>query len=325
MSYTHITEEERYQIYELRIEGKTLGAIGEALGRDKSTISRELRRNRGKRGYRPKQAQQFAKERGVNRANGRRVTEEAWCYAQERLKEGWSPEQIAGRLVREKKDGISHETVYQRVYADKRAGGGLWTHLRCQKQRRKRYGGGRERRGQIPNRVSIDERPKVVDHKRRVGDWEGDTVIGARQQQAIVTVVERKTQFLVAGKVERKTAEAVGNAMLEQLRPLKDFVCTLTMDNGKEFARHEAVAEGLEAKTYFAHPYASWERGLNEQVNGLLRQYFPKSSRFDNLTHDDIQRVVEQINNRPRKRLGYKTPREALLHSANRRGVALRV
>lgn len=325
MSYTHITEDERYQIYELHTQGHTKTAIAEVLGRCKSTISRELRRNRGQRGYRPGQAHRKAKARAANRSNGRRISEEVWCEAQGLLREEWSPEQIAGMFAKEKRDGLSHESVYQRVYADKAAGGDLWEYLRCRKKRRKRYGGGRQRRGQIPNRVCIEQRPAVVDKKSRVGDWEGDTVIGAGQRQAIVTLVERKTQYLVAAKVERKAAEVVGQAMVRKLLPLRDVVHTITMDNGKEFAKHETVAEALGAKTYFAHPYSSWERGLNEQVNGLLRQYFPKATRFDTLTDEDVQRAVERLNNRPRKTLGFKTPREALLESAKRRGVALRV
>lgn len=325
MSYTHLTEEERYQIYELRYEGHKLEAIGQVLGRSTSTLSRELRRNQGERGYRPKQAQAKAEERARHCANGRRVSDEAWAYAQEKLKIHWSPEQIAGRLAHEGEETISHETIYQRIYADKAEGGDLWRHLRCQKKRRKRYGSGQSRRGQIPNRVCIEQRPAVVEAKSRVGDWEGDTLIGAGQCQAIVSVVERKFQFTVLAKVERKTAAAVSEAIIYRLKPLKALVHTLTMDNGTEFAGHEQIAMSLEAETYFAHPYCSWERGLNEQVNGLVRQYFPKSCRFDTITDADVQYVAYQLNNRPRKSLGYRTPTEALLEAARKKGVALRI
>jgi IS30 family transposase len=325
MNYTHITEEERYQIYELRHEGFKLEAIGMVLGRDKSTISRELRRNKGERGYRPKQAQTKAEERARHCANGRRVPNDAWVYVEEKLKLDWSPEQIAGRMAYEGLEAVSHETIYQHVYADKAEGGELYRHLRCQKQRRKRYGSGQSRRGKIPNRVCIEQRPAVVDAKSRVGDWEGDTIIGAGQSQAIVSVVERTFQFTVLAKVERKTSVAVSEAIISKLKPLKTFVHTLTMDNGTEFAAHEQIAMHLEADTYFAHPYCSWERGLNEQVNGLVRQYFPKSCRFDTITDADVQNVAYRLNNRPRKSLDYKTPTEALLEAARKNGVALRI
>lgn len=325
MNYTHLTEDERYQIYEWHREGRKQAEIGRELGRDKSTVSRELRRNRGQRGYRPHQAQQMAQERARHGANGRRVSAAAWAYAQDRLRDGWSPEQISGRARREVLEPISHETIYQRVYADKAAGGVLWRQLRCQKQRRKRYGSGQSRRGQIPNRVSIDERPAIVDAKRRVGDWEGDTIVGAGQKQALVSVVERKTQYVVLRKVVRKTAAAVTDAVVGKLKPLKALVHTLTMDNGTEFAAHERIAAKLSADTYFAHPYASWERGLNEQVNGLVRQYFPKSCRFDTITDAEVEWVEDQLNNRPRKLLGFRTPKEVLLDTAKRMGVALRI
>lgn len=323
MGYTHLTEDERYTIYEMRKEDHTLEEIGQTLGRDKSTISRELRRNRGERGYRPRQAHWLAQARRA--CNGRRLGASAWAFARRKLKEDWSPEQIAGRTRRSGHGRISHETIYRRVYADKRAGGTLWTHLRCQKKRRKRYGSGQERRGQIPGRVSIEARPQIVERKARVGDWEGDTMIGAGRRQALVTLAERKTQYLALGKVNRKTAAAVAERAIADLRPLKALVHTLTVDNGSEFAAHERIARTLDTAVYFAHPYRSWERGLNEQVNGLIRQYFPKKFCFAKITAAKLRRVMERLNNRPRKSLGYRTPKEMLLAAAKRKGVALRI
>jgi IS30 family transposase len=310
MTYTHLTREERYQIYALKKAGHTQYEIAKVLARSKSTISRELARNRGGRGYRPKQAQWLAEERRA--MNARTIDDATWQFACERLREEWSPDQISQHAE------ISIETVYQRVYADKRAGGSLWKYLRCQKQRRKRYGKF-DRRGTIPNRLSIEDRPAIVETRSRVGDWEADTVIGKNHRQAIVSIVERKSGFTLIRKVERKTAHAVSQAMIELLKPHQKKVHTITSDNGKEFAGHEEIASKLKADFYFAHPYASWERGTNENTNGLIRQYFPKNRDFTTITQQEIDMAMERLNNRPRKRLGYQTPSQVFFKS----GVAL--
>jgi IS30 family transposase len=310
MNYTHLTREERYQIYALKKAGHTQSEIANVLERSPSTISRELSRNCGGRGYRPKQAHRLA---GVRRAmNARTIDEATWRFAQARLREDWSPDQIS------KHAAISIETVYQRVYADKREGGTLWKHLRCQKQRRKRYGK-HDRRGTIPNRLSIEQRPAVVEERSRIGDWEADTVIGKNHKQAIVSLVERKSGFALIHKVERRTADAVSRAMTRLLKPYQRQVHTITSDNGKEFAGHEKIARALRADFYFAHPYASWERGTNENTNGLIRQYFPKGRDFTTITQQEIDTAMERLNNRPRKRLGYLTPAQVFFKS----GVAL--
>ena len=310
MNYTHLTQEERYQIYALKKAGHKQHEIAELLERDKSTISRELGRNCGQRSYRPKQAHNMALERRA--MNARTIDEPTWQFAQEKLLEQWSPEQISGHAA------ISPETVYQRVYADKRAGGLLWKNLRCQKQRRKRYGK-MDRRGTIPNRLSIEDRPAIVKARSRIGDWEADTVIGKNHRQAIVSIVERKTGFTLIRKVERKTAHAVSHALVELLKPYRKKVHTITSDNGREFAGHEEIAKRLTADFYFAHPYSSWERGTNENTNGLIRQYFPKSRDFTTITPQEIYTAMERLNNRPRKRLEYKTPSQVFFKS----GVAL--
>ncbi len=310
MNYTHLTREERYQIYALKKAGHTQNEIANVLERSPSTISRELARNRGRRGYRPKQARQFSVERQA--VNARRIDDATWQFAQERLVEQWSPEQISGHAA------ISIETVYQRIYADKRTGGLLWKQLRCQKQRKKRYGK-TDRRGIIPNRLSIEDRPAIVETRSRIGDWEADTVIGRNHRHAIVSIVERKSGFTLIRKVERNTAPAVTKAMTSLLKPYRNRVHTVTSDNGKEFAGHAEVADALKAAFYFAHPYASWERGTNENTNGLIRQYFPKSRDFTTITQQEIDTAMERLNNRPRKRLGYKTPSQVFFKS----GVAL--
>ena len=312
MNYTHLTREERYQIYALKKAGHTQSEIANVLERSASTISRELARNCGRRGYRPKQAHSRSVERRA--INARRIDEATWQFAEEMLAQEWSPEQISGHAA------ISTETVYQRIYADKRAGGLLWKSLRCQKQRKKRYGK-IERRGIIPNRLSIEDRPSIVETRSRIGDWEADTIIGKNHRQAIVSIVERKSGFTLIRKVERKTAQAVAEAMTSLLKPFRSKVHTVTSDNGKEFAGHEEIAAVLKADFYFAHPYASWERGTNENTNGLIRQYFPKNRDFTTITQQEIDTAMERLNNRPRKRLGFQTPSQVFFKS----GVALQI
>ena len=217
---------------------------------------------------------------------------------------------------------ISHEWIYQHVYTDKRSGGNLYRFLRCQKVRRKRYGL-YSRRGTIPNQVSIDERPAIVDAKRRFGDWEGDTVIGKSHRGALVTLVERKSLYTVIRSVIHKTAAAVRAAVVDGLTPYIDRVHTITYDNGREFADHEGMASDLETRIYFAHPYASWERGLNENTNGLIRQYFPKDRDLRTVTTREIEKAMDKLNHRPRKSLGYRTPYEVFFNTRTSLTVAL--
>jgi len=280
MNYTHLTQAERYQIAILSKAGHGQGEIARVMNRHPSTIGRELRRNRGRRGYRAKQAHEFTQARMRACVNSPRISEQTWALVDQRLAELWSPEQICGRLKQCGLPSASHEAIYQRIYADKRNGGTLHRALRCQKARRKRYGG-RERRGSIPNQVSIEQRPAIVNSRRRFGDWEGDLVIGAGQQQALVTLNERKSRYALIAQVAFKTAPAVSDTMISLLTPFAACVHTLTTDNGKEFAQHERIAGRLDAQFFFAHPYASWERGANENMNGLIRQFFPKKMRVE--------------------------------------------
>ncbi len=318
MNYTHLTQNERYQIAILSKAGHDKSDIAKVMNRHKSTIGREMKRNRGQRGYRPKQAHEFSLARMRASENGSRIAAETWVVVDAKLAETWSPEQIAGHLKANKQPTVSHEAIYQRIYADKRAGGTLHHALRCQKARRKRHSG-RERRGTIPNQVSIDMRPAIVSERGRFGDWEADLVIGAGQKQALVTLNERTSRYSLIAHVPFKTAQAVSDAMISLLTPFAASVHTLTTDNGKEFAQHERIAKELGADFFFAHPYASWERGANENMNGLIRQFFPKNMAFDSITPDDIKIATNRLNHRPRKCLGFKTPREVFMKQLHSR------
>lgn len=281
-------------------------AIASEIGVHPSTISRELARNRGRRGYRPKQAQQTAQARKLNHITIR-IEPQTWTLIENYLRQDWSPEQVSGWLLKEKRIQVSHERIYQYIYTDKASGGTLFQHLRCRKKRRKRYGS-YDRRGQMPGCRSIEERPVIVDQRKRVGDWEADTIIGQNHQQAILSLTERKSKLCLLKKVEHNTAESVEQAICELLLPVAAKVYTITSDNGREFAKHQSVEKKLKANFYFAHPFAAWERGTNENTNGLVRQYFPKGSDFSKITERDIQQAMACLNNRPRKRLNYRTP-----------------
>ena len=319
--YTQLTQEERYQIYALKKAGHDQATIAEIIGRNPGTISRELRRNRGLKGYRPQQAHNLALQRRYDKAQPR-IGNQVWQLVEALIREEWSPEQVVGRVAMEQGVSISHEWIYQYIYADKHSSGDLYRYLRCQKVRRKRYGI-YSRRGTIPNQVSIDERPAIVDAKRRFGDGEGDTVIGKGHRGALVTLVERKSLYTVMRSVLHKTAKAVRGAVVDGLTPYIDWVHTITYDNGREFADHEGMARDLEANIYFAHPYASWERGLNENTNGLIRQYFPKDRDLTTVTKYEIEQAMDKLNHRPRKSLGYRTPHEVFFNTKTSLTVAL--
>ena len=314
--YKHLSREERYQIYSLMKAKHTLSEIARLLGRHRSTISREIERGRGGRGYRAEQACSKAQERSQGSRNARRVQPWVWPEVAFYLRIEWSPEQIANKLP------VSHETAYQHVYADKANGGKRHKGLRSQKPRRKRHLCGRGRRGQILGRCPIGERPAHIEARKQVGHWEGDTVIGAGYSQAVVTLLERKSGYVKLRKGANKTADLVSQAIEDALKPLSARVKTLTVDNGKEFAYHQKVDRALGIQTYFADPYCSWQRGSNENLNGLLRQYIPKKRRMQTVTDEELTMIENRLNHRPRKRLGFKTPYEVFYASLNR--VALR-
>lgn len=327
--YKQLTIEQRYQIYGLKKAGFKQSEIAVELKVDKGTISRELKRNAGKRGWRPKQAHEKSVARRQASHNASKFTPEDFAQVDVLIRQKLSPEQVSGRMDFENTLKISHETIYTHIYTDKRAGGDLWLHLRCQKRCRKRYASGQERRGMLKNRVSIDDRPEIVDLKERIGDWEGDTVIGKDHKGAMVTLADRASRYTLATLLPSKHADGVTAAVTRLLRPHKRKCQTVTFDNGKEFAGHEEIARKLDAGVYFAHPYHSWERGLNENTNGLLRQYFPKGTVFATVTEEDVQTAVTALNHRPRKTLGFRSPFEVFFGKTVRYtkpplGVALR-
>lgn len=313
MKYHQLTENERYQIYALNKAGHAQQDIALLLQRSPSTISRELKRNTGLRGYRPGQAQRLSDNRR-NRAHKARKIDDGVRHGIEILiRQELSPQQVVGYLERDRKLLLHHETIYQLIYADKADGGDLYKHLRiASKPYRKRYGS-YDRRGKIPNRRGIEERPAIVESRSRMGDWEGDTIIGKGKCSALLTLLERKTLYTIIVKLTGKNAEQLADAAIGAMKHIKDRVKTITFDNGLEFARHEKIAAALDADIYFANPYCSWERGANENVNGLIRQYFPKGTDFNEVTNVEIKAVMTRLNNRPRETRGFKSPNELFM------------
>ncbi len=308
-TYKQLTYEQRCQIEALNKSGIKQQAIASVVGVSQSSISRELSRNSGLRGYRHRQAQRKAEDRRKETHKPHKMTAELIDIVEDCLYQKWSPEQISGWLLDTEDIALSHERIYQHVWQDKKAGGDLYKHLRRQARRYQRRGSkGKTSRGQIKNRVSIDKRPVSVNDKNEAGHWEIDTVIGKGHSGALVTIVERKTRFTVSKRVNSKSAAEVTAATITLLTPFKELVQSITADNGKEFAYHETISESLVCDFYFAHPYHSWERGLNENTNGLLRQYFPKSTDFKKVKAGEMTRVVAELNDRPRKTLAFKTP-----------------
>ena len=309
MNYQQLTMMQRYQIEALKKEGLSQRAIANNINVHHSTISRELSRNSLDNGeYNAVGATVSARLRYQYKTKNRRLNKEHTGYIKKHLKEGWSPEQISGRMEVDGLSSVCHETIYQYVYHNQRSGGKLYQYLRHKNKKYTKRSAEYRSRGQIKNRISIDERPKIVEEKSRVGDWEIDLIIGKHHHQAIVTIVDRCSKFTLMKKVPSKQAEVVKQATLDLLKPIKDHTLTITSDNGKEFAYHEQMTKALDAKVYFADPYSSWQRGLNENTNGLLRQYWPKKTDFKKVSQKEVSSVLLQLNDRPRKKLNYQTP-----------------
>lgn len=315
-TYQQLTYEQRCQIYTLKKTGFSQRAIAGEVGVNQSTISRELSRNSGDRGYRYQQAQRKSRERRQLVCRVTKMTPALIDLIERKLALEWSPEQIAGWLSVERGQKISHESIYLHIWRNKQSGGDLYTSLRRQGKKYDKRCNGKSSRGHIKNRRCIDDRPDIVDKRTRLGDWEIDTVIGKGHQGALVTIVERRTQKVLCAQVPGKTADAVTCATIKLLRPYKDHVHTITADNGKEFSGHEKISKALDAEVYFAHPYSSWERGLNENTNGLLRQYFPKGTNLKLVSPESVSKAVRRLNSRPRKTLGFKTPNQRWLELA---------
>ena len=312
MQYHQITSGERYAIAALRRQGLSLRAIARDLKRAPSTLSRELARNRSSQGrYTPTKADSYAHARRRRARRGSHFTAAEWSLVEQLLALDWSPEQVAGWLARHELLTISYETIYEHLWRDKRAGGGLWTHLRqATKQRRKRYGA-YDSRGRLPGKRHISERPAAVESRVELGHWEIDTVKGDDQaRHSVVTMVERVTGYLEIGKLTRHTAAEATRRTIELIGRHAERVRTVTADNGTEFHSYVEVEAATGTLFYFATPHHSWERGTNENTNGLLRQYLPKRQSMAHVTQHDCDAIAAKLNSRPRKRLGYRTPEE---------------
>jgi len=314
MAYKRVTKEERRCIHRWSQEGHGQREMARRLKRAASSIGREMVRNRGKRGYRTKQAHWKATEK-AKRPGPRRFTEAVRVDAEARLKDGWTPEIIGQRARLEGRAWVCKETIYKHIYADAKAGGNLWTNLpRAHRKRRRRCprqdGRGR---GRIPNQRMIDTRPAEVETRASVGHWEGDLINGAHETGNLVTLVERNTRFSLIGHTESKEAEEVTRAICASFKTLPpETRLSLTLDNGKEFARHEELACTMDMDVFFAKPYHSWERGTNENTNGLIRRLHPKKSSFSGIGKAELKRIDTFLNDRPRKCLGWQTPREKM-------------
>ena len=314
MSYTQLSASERHRLYELRTTTSlSMRAIGRELGRDSSTISRELVRNRSEGGYYlPDRAQQTMQtRRQQSKTTFSHVSETCIFEIKARLKQYHSPEQIAGRLKREGRARISHETIYQMIYADHEGLREYQKYLRQGRGKRRKRGACNSKRGQIPGRIGIEHRPAIAEAKTEIGHWESDTMIGGNHHGVIVTHVDKASKFLVAGLGKNKTSSEINKVTIELFSEISnERLKTMTFDNGKEFSGHAELSESLKLSCYFANPYHSWERGLNEHTNGLLRQFFPKQTNFRIVKPETLEQVVIWINDRPRKSLDYKTPFE---------------
>jgi IS30 family transposase len=309
---THLTLAERYKISIFHEQGHSKAEIGRRTGRDRSTVGRELKRNAdGRNGkYRPELAQRKAERRHGEKNKHETFTGEIRDFVTDRLKKDLSPEQIKGRADLDDDPCVSPERIYQFVWRDKKKGGKLYLHLRTRGKKYRKRGDKKAGRGHIPNRVDIGQRPAIVDKKERLGDLEIDLVIGKDHKGALLTINDRVTGMLKMAHVEGKGAKDIELRTKELLEDWTPFIKTITSDNGKEFANHERIAEDLGIDFYFARPYHSWERGANENLNGLVRQYFPKGTNFDNIEKEAVKRAENILNNRPRKRHQFLTPNE---------------
>lgn len=314
MTYSRVTVVERRLIRMWRQAGYGQREVARRLCRSPSTICREIGKNSGGNGYQPEQAHRIAQER-ARRPGARRFTDEVKVDAEDRLRNGWTPEMISGRARLEQRPWVCKETIYKHVYADAKNGGDLWKQLpRARRKRRRRCprNDGRQR-GKIPNQRMIDTRPPEVETRATVGHWEGDLINGANKTGNLVTLVERKTRFTLVARTDTKEADEVTRSICGRLvrMPLSARL-SLTLDNGKEFAFHERLAKKTGMDVFFARPYHSWERGTNENTNGLIRRLYPKKTSFRGIGKAAIKRIDMFLNDRPRKCLGWMTPREEM-------------
>ncbi len=316
-NYCHISIEQRFKIEALLKAGHKAIFIAKQLKIHSSSIYRELKRNKTKTGkYSASFAQELSEEKKERFSGNRSFTFSMEKFIRNKLStEQWSPEQISGYCKENNIDMVSHESIYKFVYQEKDNGGMLYKNLRvASKKYRKRYGSGKIKRCVIKDKVSIDHRPDCINNKERVGDWEIDTIVGKNNKGAIVTIAERATAFVLIAKLNGKNAQELAKAVVKLMMPFKDLVLSITSDNGTEFAMHKYISKKLGALFYFAHPYSSWERGLNEYTNRLIRQYIPKKTNFEDINHLYINEITMKLNRRPRKKLNYKTPGKVFLN-----------
>ena len=315
--YVHLNLTERDQITQMLWDGKKVSEVAEALGRDKSTISRELERNSSPeyKKYLSHRAHLRAEERREAASKRKRLKDELIRqYVEEKLRIGWSPELISGRIeIEYPGHSISYEAIYQYIYHDETSNREelIGCLRRSHRKRKKKRIGRKERRTKIPNRVPIEERPKSVETRQEFGHWEGDSLVSRKSLAALNSLTERKSRLLMLSKLDRKGAIETKDAVVRRLEVFPpEGRRTLTMDNGTENAQHQEITSSLDIKCFFAHPYSSWERGTNEHINGLIRWYLPKGTDFSKISEEQISQIESLINNRPRKCLGFKTPIE---------------
>lgn len=307
-----LTLDQRYEISHLKNKGFNNKYIAEQIGVHSTTIKRELDRNSDKRNavYKPKLAQQKTIERHKNKTKKIRFTSQVKEFVIQWLKEDYSPEQIVGVAKKMNVLCVSIERIYQFIWSDKKQGGTLYKNLRTRGKRYQKRGNTNNRRGQIPDRVDIDKRPEIVDKKERFGDLEIDLVIGKDHKGALLTINDRATGLLKMAYIKNKEAKEVAQKTIELLEPWMPFIYTITSDNGKEFTEHKQIAKALNIDFYFAKPYHSWQRGANENLNGLIRQYFPKKHNFDTILKEQVETANDKLNNRPRKRYNFFSPNQ---------------
>jgi IS30 family transposase len=313
MAHKHLTADQRSQIYALLSKNFSQKEIATHLGVDKSCVSREIKRNSGLKGYRPKQADEKAQQRRTT-ASSRSIHKipAVMAYVEEKLSEKWSPEQISG-VLKANKISFCTEMIYRHIRADRAAGGVIYKNLRHAGKKYKNRVASEAGRKHIPNRVDISKRPAVVETKQRLGDWEGDLIVGAKHQGFILTLVDRKSKYILMALLSDKTAESTIQGVNECFKRLPRYIVhTITFDNGKEFSGHEKITKKFGASCYFAKPYHSNDRGINEHHNGLVRQTFPKGTDFLKLTKREVLACENELNNRPRKILNYCTPKQVL-------------
>lgn len=311
MNYKQLSQEERYTIMAFLKTGYSLAAVARIIGRHKSTVSRELARNRRPTGYyTPKVAHEYAVARRHKARRGSNFTKEQWQIILFLIRQDFSPEQVSNIILEHFGFTMSHETMYQYILYDKKHGGSIYKHLRfVPKRRRKRYNS-HDSRGRLAGKLMINDRPAEINSRSSIGHWEGDTVIGSDRHHCIVTLVERKTGFVIIKKIHARTSAEVNKACIAAILEHGRKFISITFDNGTEFHGYKQLEELFPITCYFANPYHSWERGTNENTNGLIRQYIPKKSCMKKITQAKCDQIAYKLNTRPRKRLGYKTPHE---------------